>query len=1156
MISRLFHLKFLGLLVLGTCVFAQVSNRPNDAVVREALTRTVNGQSLSSSDLNYGVTDFYSSKNNAIQHIYLKQTFNGLEVIGTESSIHLSASGEIASISNKFANSIEKRGFEVSASPQITAIQAVNSAFSHLGYSATQPFSIISQEFGTDQKTVISDGGYSMSPIPAKLSYLLTEEGTLVLVWDLSIEASGQNEWYNLRVNAQNGQIVNKISWMTSCNFDHDHADGDHDMWHFHNQPLTKDQAGNDRGSNLLLTGTYNVFPMPVESPYYGNRAILTADDAVNLNASPFGWHDTNGATGPEYTVTRGNNVNAYEDGNNAGFQPDGGSTLTFDYPFSQTYSSSNQWEPAAITNLFYWNNIIHDVFYEYGFDEAAGNFQQNNYGNGGVGSDFVRAEAQDGSGTCNANFYTPADGSLPRMQMYVCGDKDGDFDNMVIVHEYGHGISNRMTGGPANAGCLSNSEQMGEGWSDYFGLMLTMDADDQGTDGRGVGNYLFGYGPNGAGIRPYRYTTNMSVNPHTYDSIKTAAVPHGVGSVWCAMLWEMTWALIDQYGFDPDFYNGTGGNNIAIQLVVEALKIQPCSPGFVDGRDAILQADQLLYGGANQCLIWDAFAKRGLGVSANQGSSSSVTDGVQAFDTPSAEAQFTAPGDICASVPAMTGLSGGTPFGGVYSGPGVTDDGNGNTYSFDPAAAGVGVHTITYSTPATDCAEASSASDDIEVLPSLVVECPSNIEVMATGSNCSAVVTYTEPVGTTGCAFSNGSSFDDVGAPSLPSGWTTSTDVGTANNWITTTAQSSTSPNSAFAANHASASLSSLTSPQFLLNSNNAKLKFKLYYATENNYDGAVLEYSINNGGTWNDILNGGGTFVTGAYNGTLGSGWSNPLPNRQVWTGNSSGFVNVEINLNSALNGENISFRWRMGSDSLVSADGVWLDNVEVEGIYVPAPTTTQIAGLPSGSAFPVGTTTNTFQVEDADGNMASCSFDVIVTDGIGPEITCPANSTVVVPQGTTYTLPDYWADGAVTASDNCSDIFNETQTPAPGTELAMGVYTIQFTAEDSSGNEDSCSFELTVDESMAVHDADFGNSISIYPNPSANHVTISNESKQEIRKIIVTDMSGKLIQQFDINNKLAENTISVKHYASGTYLITIVGEKSTVVKKLVKK
>ena len=97
-----------------------------------------------------------------------------------------------------------------------------------------------------------------------------------------------------------------------------------------------------------------------------------------------------------------------------------------------------------------------------------------------------------------------------------------------------------------------------------------------------------------------------MAINPHTYDSIKTAAVPHGVGSVWAEMLWEMTYALIDEYGFNANLITGTAGNNISLQLVMDGMKLQPCSPGFVDARNAILAADQANYGGANQCLHLD----------------------------------------------------------------------------------------------------------------------------------------------------------------------------------------------------------------------------------------------------------------------------------------------------------------------------------------------------------------------------------------------------------------------------------------------------------------------------------------------------------------------------------------------------------------------
>ena len=90
-------------------------------------------------------------------------------------------------------------------------------------------------------------------------------------------------------------------------------------------------------------------------------------------------------------------------------------------------------------------------------------------------------------------------------------------------------------------------------------------------------------------------------------------------------------------HGFDPDLYNGTAGNDRALGLVIEAMKSTPCSPGFVDARNAILEADRILYGGADQALIWAAFARRGLGFSADQGDPDDRTDQVEAFDLPPA---------------------------------------------------------------------------------------------------------------------------------------------------------------------------------------------------------------------------------------------------------------------------------------------------------------------------------------------------------------------------------------------------------------------------------------------------------------------------------------------------------------------------------------
>lgn len=1135
-------------LIMGGSAFAQLLNRPNDGMIQRLMLESGTEQTLSSADVRYELNDFYVSKQNGIQHIYFRQQWNGLEIIGTESAIHLDKSGKPAQVHNQFVNSLAKRAAESATEPQLTAMQAVNSASQHLGYGPTNGLAVQSTQSSPNRLTQMNDGGISLRDIQSKLVYYLTTDGDLKLAWELAIDSKINADYFNIWIDAQTGELIDKVNWTSSCGFDHGH---EHDgvSYHFHGPEAPQQTIQTEE-----ILGSYRVFAMPLESPFYGERTLVSADDAVNVNASPYGWHDTNGSPGPEYTTTRGNNVNAYEDGDNSGFQPSGGSGLVFDFPFGQNYNNSNQYEPAAITNLFYWNNIIHDVFYEYGFDEVSGNFQQNNYGKGGAQNDYVWAEAQDGSGTCNANFSTPPDGNNPRMQMYICGNKDGDFDNVVITHEYGHGISIRLTGGPSNSNCLNNNEQMGEGWSDWFGLMLTMTESDSRDAARGIGTYLFGQGPGAGGIRTYPYSCDMGINPHTYNSIKSEAAPHGVGSVWAVMLWEMTWDLIDKYGFDSDIYNGTGGNNIAMKLVVEGLKLQPCSPGFVDGRDAILLADQLLFDGENQCLIWDAFARRGLGYSASQGSSNSKSDGVEAYDTPSSEADFVAPNDVCVDKGLMTGLSGGTPFGGVYSGPGVTDDGNGMTYTFDPVEAGVGIHTIMYSVEASSCADASSAIDTIEVTEGLHIECPEDITVGVSADACEAVVNFAMPEGLAACMAVETENFDGVSRPSLPSGWTTTSELGNNNAWTTVNTQSASSPNAAFAQNRAARSLSSLVSPQFAIANPNAILRFKLYYHTEGGYDGVVLEYSENNG-AWKDILNAGGSFSSGAYNTTLSNHYQNPLSARQAWSGNSNGFIQVEINLNSNLAGKNVKFRWRMGSDQYVSETGVWLDDVEVEGVDAPGPITTQVEGLPSGSTFPLGTTVNTFEVT-SNGTTKTCSFTVTVIDDQAPEIVCPEVGLIEIEAGQTYGLPDYWAEELVSATDNCNELTEMSQNPAPGTQLGEGTYTINLSVKDAAGNESECSFELKIDEIMGVGDCAFGQQLQIYPNPTQGQFVIVNPTQEKIIKVLIHDLSGKMLEEVKLNSLNKENKISIEHYPSGSYLIQIVGEKQSSMKKIIKK
>lgn len=247
----------------------------------------------------------------------------------------------------------------------------------------------------------------------------------------------------------------------------------------------------------------YNVYKLGVSDPGDGVRTI--EDNPALLSASPNSWHISGTAN---YTVTRGNNGISQENWdagtdylNNV--RANGGTTLDFDFPFSLTDSSPHNYIAAATAQLFYTANAYHDLLESLGFTEAAGNFEDVNTSPGGLGNDAVQLNAQDGSGMNNANFATPVDGQRPRMRMYLWNSvpgpqRDGDFDNGVIIHEYTHGLSNRLTGGPSRSSCLGNAEGggMGEGWGDFFATAIRIKAADTRTKVYAMGDWVNGKGP------------------------------------------------------------------------------------------------------------------------------------------------------------------------------------------------------------------------------------------------------------------------------------------------------------------------------------------------------------------------------------------------------------------------------------------------------------------------------------------------------------------------------------------------------------------------------------------------------------------------------------------------------------------------------------
>jgi len=556
------------------------------------------------------ITDVVPSLNPEIQHVYVQQYYNDTPIQFASYKLTIK-NNQVTWEINQFVSDVSSKVNTSTAT--ITPAEAVLKTINE--HRLENPV----LKGAKNQKGVYEykNSGISVEPIKVKPLYQ-KYNGTLRLVWNVNLYQKNGEHWWSENIDANTGEVLYTQDWVISCDFgDSNHENHDHDIV----STIEKNESFlNEKNvaSEFVGGGSYNVYPLGIESPNHGSRTIVT--DPANALASPYGWHDTNGSGGAEFTSTIGNNVRAQDDtnGNNGiGVSPDGGSALNFDFPLNLNNAPST-FLPAATTNLFYWNNIMHDVFYQYGFNESSGNFQENNYGKGGVGSDSVNADAQDGSGTNNANFATPPDGSNPRMQMFLFTNptRDGDLDNVIIAHEYGHGISTRLVGGPGT-NALGGSEQMGEGWSDWLGLVLTIRPGDTRDTARGVGTYAIGQATDGPGIRPTRYSTDTAVNGTDYNDISGLAVPHGVGYAFATILWDMTWDLIDLEGYDSNLYTGTGGNNIAMALVIEGLKNTANNPGFVSGRDGILQADQDLYGGQYNCLIWDAFAKRGVGVDA-----------------------------------------------------------------------------------------------------------------------------------------------------------------------------------------------------------------------------------------------------------------------------------------------------------------------------------------------------------------------------------------------------------------------------------------------------------------------------------------------------------------------------------------------------------
>ena len=257
---------------------------------------------LNGADLTFVVTDRYTSETNGVTHIYLQQQVNGLVVQGAVININVTADGRILNVGSSFiGNAAQQANSNI---PGLDANDAVTAAANYLSSPLTAPLTVVRQNGGPSQTIEFSTGGISLNNIPARLVYQPVSPNEVRLAWDIVIYPLDAQNWWNLRVDANSGQVLAQDNWV------------DQEHWG-ETGTGTSDDAAAAPFQAPLNPDAYRVYAIPDESPSHSTPStpadgrILVANPATS--ASPFGWHDTNGAAGAEYTTTQGNNVHADE---------------------------------------------------------------------------------------------------------------------------------------------------------------------------------------------------------------------------------------------------------------------------------------------------------------------------------------------------------------------------------------------------------------------------------------------------------------------------------------------------------------------------------------------------------------------------------------------------------------------------------------------------------------------------------------------------------------------------------------------------------------------------------------------------------------------------------------------------------------------------
>ncbi|EAU82952.2 hypothetical protein CC1G_09214 [Coprinopsis cinerea okayama7 len=394
------------------------------------------------------------------------------------------------------------------------------------------------------------DAKYNNSNVT--LEYFVRPDKTVVLAHVLQLQNEDTGAWYEVFVDAHSGDLVSM--------------------------------------NDFVAHDTYRAVPI-TKSAFDGSTEIFVDPQT---DASPLGWHSWSDVDFSDSTT--GNNVVA---GSTAfGVVNGQGRPLKFltaynpDLPISDPANVE-----AATVNAFHAFNVLHDVTYRYGFTEEARNFQESNFGKGGEGGDpvVVVVHARDelrGGGSIRV---------LPDGQSPVCElTGPAAMNNDVIIHEFAHGVTNRLVGG-GSVRCLHWFSQTTSETRDFV-----------------IGAGVAGPGGVRSGIP---YTTDQKRNVMSYRMLNGLSSVHNIGLVWGSMLHDVYATLVEEFNYSLDSLtnpDGPGGNTVFMRLFIDSLQLLPCNPTFIQARDAWIQADNNRYNSKHSCTLWRGFAARGLGLFVN----------------------------------------------------------------------------------------------------------------------------------------------------------------------------------------------------------------------------------------------------------------------------------------------------------------------------------------------------------------------------------------------------------------------------------------------------------------------------------------------------------------------------------------------------------